>query len=175
MLLEINDIYRRLNAFLPISARFDELMRSIAANLYRRDDDDYLDRLSQNIMELAVDQTSPLRVMRIEYASPGFIELLGTLNVVKTITVFISTWRHENTERKRVESGERVEIAKIESAERISLAGMFRERTDELSRERGFVILEKYAHRMLAESERQLIDIAKDARVTEVLGRLPEG
>lgn len=62
----------------------------------------------------------PLTVGAIRISSPGFIELIGTLNPVKTIADFISSFRAENTKRMDIDA--KVQIAaEHEATERMRI------------------------------------------------------
>jgi hypothetical protein len=94
--------YTRLSAFLLYSERESALLR-MAFRPYIRT----LmvgDRSSEfeTVMRLARSRVLELEVRRIQLASPGFIELLGSLNPIKTMADFITSWRSENTKRQEL-------------------------------------------------------------------------
>lgn len=56
----------------------------------------------ESILASVVPYTAQLEVAAIRLESPGWINLLGHLNPLKTIADFISKWRAENTKRMKL-------------------------------------------------------------------------
>jgi len=52
--------------------------------------------------------TRQLNLLRVEYASPGFFEVIGNLNPLKLLADAVRDWRRENTARREIESQERI-------------------------------------------------------------------
>jgi hypothetical protein len=95
----LNDLqlaYLRLSAFFLLSEGDTELLR-LATKPY------VLTVRMQTefdpLMRIVAGRKQELRLSKIEIASPGFAELIGSLNPLKTIADFITAWRHENTLR----------------------------------------------------------------------------
>jgi hypothetical protein len=57
----------------------------------------------ETVLHSVVPYTARLEVAAIRLESPGWINLLGHLNPLKTIADFISKWRAENTKRIKLE------------------------------------------------------------------------
>lgn len=56
------------------------------------------------VIEASLSITSHLLLGRIDYASPGIAEIIGSWNPLKIVADLVTNWRKENTERQRVEN-----------------------------------------------------------------------
>ena len=108
---------------------------------------------------------SPLRIGRIQLASPGFIELIGSLNPLKLIADFIIAWRHENTIRDQNHQQADLDRLKVKA----DLAKAILDREGAL---RAHAPDDKFVDRFiqfaLDEPRRTIEDVAKDLRLREV-------
>ncbi|HKQ06136.1 MAG TPA: hypothetical protein VJ464_13455 [Blastocatellia bacterium] len=140
-------------------------------------------KLSLDLLKsIAQGYTTDLYINSIEYSSPGWIEVIGNLNPLKILADVITSWRRENTERKkaeldgekaareasveeeRVRSQERIEMAKIKSdllKTLVATGAPLRRVSNGAELERVLAIIDKQAGETVA-------DISKDRRIGEV-------
>jgi len=62
----------------------------------------------ENILKTVVPYTAKLEIAAIRLESPGWIDVLGHLNPLKTIADAISKWRAENTKRMKLKMDSKV-------------------------------------------------------------------
>jgi hypothetical protein len=101
----LNDLqfaYVRLSAFLLYSESDSKLLRMMIRpyihTLMPNDRSAEFETVLRNARSKVVD----FRIQQIQIASPGFIEFVGSLNPIKTIADFITSWRAENTKRQEM-------------------------------------------------------------------------
>lgn len=116
---DTNDVYRRLNSVFVLRRAIDnEESRERSAE--GKEPSDYSWRLAyfefgryirgrtseigarpySSLIELSNSVAKPLHVDAIAYASPGWIQLIGSWNPLKVLADFVSKWRAENTKRE---------------------------------------------------------------------------
>lgn len=112
-----------------------------------------------------------LRINQVRMASPGFIELIGSLNPLKVMADFISAWRAENSLREQGRRQTKIEVLKIKT----ELAKVLIERNGSLRA--GMpddIFVDRFVRFVLDEPREMLEDVAKDIRLEEVSWRREE-
>jgi hypothetical protein len=118
-----------------------------------------------SIVRLSREQTIELRVKHITVASPGVVELIGSINPLKTIADFILAWRHENTIRDQNERQMRLERYKV----RAEIVKTLLEKASTLRTEaENDHFAEKMSRFLADESLDTLVELAKDIRLVDI-------
>jgi len=109
--------------------------------------------------------TSPyamtLEVLSIRLESPGWIELVGSLNPLKVIADFITHWRSENTKRMAIQSNESLQRDKA----RAKLATDILKMMPEGTRVQGVHRIVDITNAVITPTTLALQSIASDARI----------
>jgi hypothetical protein len=107
----------------------------------------------------------PLTVRRIAIASPGLIELIGSLNPLKLVADFITNWRHENTVREENARQADLERLKVNSEVTKKLLEV---EFDIRNKAPNHQLIERYLQYTLVQSLDPMKDMARDIRLVGV-------
>jgi hypothetical protein len=72
-----------------------------------------LDNRFEEVVKTMNPYAITLEVGSIRFESPGFFEVLGSLNPLKLVADFITNWRAENTKRITIQSNETIQFEKV--------------------------------------------------------------
>jgi hypothetical protein len=154
----LDSVYQKLAGFLLVSEN-DEVLRlatrSEISTVARPD-------RFETLMQVVQWHTGQLRLRSVHLASPGFLELVGSLNPIKTIAEFITAWRHENTLRDQAVIQANLEMNKL-LAERAAELVKATPNSDFINRFLQFA---------LHEPREQLGAVARDIRIEQVSWKL---
>ncbi len=102
-----------------------------------------------------------LTVNRIQMASPGIVEIIGSLNPLKLILDFITAWRQENTQRRRAEfeRDHAVFLARMEAWK------VLMEKADKLSKRRQDWVYSRFMGETLHTSQLYLRKVGDERRI----------
>ena len=107
-----------------------------------------------HVMRMIRARVHELRLHRIHIASPGFVELIGSLNPIKIMADFITDWRKENTQRQKNLLEHRRALAD-RAAEIVKIAP-------------SHAFADRFLRYALDEPNVQLTEIARDVRLEQV-------
>jgi len=105
--------------------------------------------------------TNDLRILRMQIASPGWIEVIGNLNPLKVLAEFISTWRHENTMRMQNDMQARLEQMKIQA----EMLKILIENADSLKRRSSLDFISRFIVHTVEQPQQALALLANDKRI----------
>ena len=168
-------MYERLNAFLPISAAFDNYIQrcSYESPYFIQDRPDFRTAVAavqnwsesyDDIIRAAARRKSQLVVNEVHFGSPGFLEFIGNLNPLKVTLDFISAYRHENTLREEQKLRWETERMRIRS----EVVRDVLERADTIRQNGHSGYLERFIEYTLDQTMRDAEELSKDSRLDGV-------
>lgn len=119
-----------------------------------------------SLIAVAARYTGSLHVVSISFASPGWVELIGSLNPLKVLADAIVEWRKQNVEKEKIRQEAETERLRIRSQFAMDILRWCESIT--ANRRDGRDRLPDIEKKVLRPAEDFIARIAGDGRITEV-------